>query len=55
MMNYVFFDKSDNDGTGSKSPGKYVGSDGDIGFGNFVSTRIESLGDVVPFVMFVPI
>ena len=49
-----FFDESDNDGSGSGSPGKSVGSDGDMGFGNFVPTGIESLGDVVPLVVFVP-
>ena len=66
-----FFDnESDNDGSGSGSPGKsafpfcsykYVGSVGEsvgsvsgVGSGNFVLTGIESLGDVVPLVLFIP-
>ena len=50
-----FFDQSENYGSGSGSPDKYVGSAGDIGFGDFVLTGIESLGNVVPLVVFVPI
>ena len=65
-----FDDESDNDGSGSGSPGtpafpfcsyKYVGSIGEsvgsvsgIGSGNFVPNGIESLGDVVPLVLFIP-
>ena len=49
-----FFDESENDGSGSGSPGKSVGSADDVDLGNFVPTGIESLGDVVPLVMFVP-
>ena len=57
-----FFDESENDGSGSGSPGTSVGSAGEsvgsvngVGFGNFVPTGIESLGDVFTFVMFAPI
>ena len=50
-----FFDESDNYGSVSGSPGKYIGSAGDVGFGGFVWTGIKSLGDVVPLVVFVPI
>ena len=49
-----FFDKSDNAGSGSGSPGKSIGSAGDVGFGDFVPTGIKSLGDVVLLVVFVP-
>ena len=49
-----FFDESDSRGSGSGSPGKSVGNAGDVGFGNFVPTGIESLGNVVPLVVFVP-
>ena len=68
---YFFVNKSDTDGSGSSSPsifsflfsfGKYVGTDDEyvgsfigVGFGNFVPTGIESLGDVVQCVVFVPI
>ena len=49
-----FFDESDNDGSGSGSPDKSVGSDGDVGSGVFVPTGIESIGDVVTLVVIVP-
>ena len=55
------FNKSDNDGSGSGSPGKpigiadeSVGSVSGVGFGNFVPTGIESLGEVFQLVLFVP-
>ena len=41
-----FFSESDNDGSDSGSPVKYVDRAGDIGFGNFVPTGIKLLGDV---------
>ena len=50
-----FFDESDNDGSRSGSPDKFVGSAGEVGFCDFVLTGIESLGDVVMLVVFVPI
>ena len=66
----LFNDESDDDGSGSGSPGtcafpffssKSVGSVGKsvgrvcgVGSGIFVPTGIESIGEVVPFVMFVP-
>ena len=49
-----FFGEYDDDGSGSRSPGKSVGSADDVGFGDFVPTGIESLGDLVPLVVFVP-
>ena len=49
-----FFGEYDNDGSGSRSPGKSVGSAGDVGFGGFAPTGIESLGKVVTLVMFIP-
>ena len=48
------FGEYKNDESGSGSPGKPVGSAGSVGFGDFVPTGIESLGDVVPMVVFVP-
>ena len=66
-----FFDESDNDGSGSGSPGTFdfpfssgksvvsanesVGSVSGVDFGDFVPTGIESLGVVVPLVVLVPI
>ena len=66
-----FENESENDGSGSGSPGtfalpfssgKYVGSAGEyvgsvsgIGSGDFVQIVIESFGDVVMLVMFIPI
>ena len=49
-----FFDESDSYGYGSGSPGGSVGSTSGIGFGDFVLTGIESIGDVVLLVVFVP-
>ena len=49
-----FFNESDNDGSGSGSPGKSVDRVSDVGFGNFFPTGIDSIGDVVPFVVFIP-
>ena len=56
-----FFGESDNDGSGSGSPGKSVGSAVEsvggvsgVGFGVFVLTGIKSIGDVVLLVVFVP-
>ena len=49
-----FFDESYNDGSGSVSPGKFVGSSGDVGSGFFVPSGIESIGNVFPLVIFVP-
>ena len=56
-----FFDESDNDGSEFGSPGKYVGSVDEsvgsvsgVGSGDFVTTGIESLGEVVLLVVFVP-
>ena len=48
-----FFDESDSYGYGSGSPGGSVGSASGIGFGDFVLTGIESIGDVVLLVVFV--
>ena len=55
-----FFDESDNDGSGSGSPGKSVGNAGEsigsvrgVGLGGFVLGGIESHGDVVLLVVFV--
>ena len=66
----LFDDESDNDGSGSRTPGmcafpfcsdEFVGSVGesvgrfsDVGPGFFVPTGIKSIGDVVPLVVFVP-
>ena len=54
--------ESDNDGSRSGSygmsvcsSGEYVGSVSAVGFGKKIPTGIESLGDVVQLVMFVPI
>ena len=41
-----FFDESKNDGSGSGSHVKYVGSAGDVGFGDLFLTGIESLSNV---------
>ena len=65
-----FDDESDDDGSGSRYPcmcdfpffsGKYVVSVGEsvgcvrgVGSGFFFLTGIESIGDVVPLVVFVP-
>ena len=65
-----FFDESENDESGSGSPGMFafpfsseksvgsavesVGSVSGIGFGDFVTIGIKSHGDVVPLVVFVP-
>ena len=60
---YLFNDESDNDGSGSGSPGtcdfpffagNYVGHVGHIVSGVFVLTGIKSIGDVVMLVVFVP-
>ena len=60
---YLFDDESDNDGSGSRSPGtcdfpfcseEYVGRVIGVGSGDFVLTGIESIGDIVPLVVFVP-
>ena len=48
------FDESDDFWSGSVSPGKYVGSACGVGFGNFFSNGIESLGNLVPLVVFIP-
>ena len=48
------FEESDNDGSGLGSPGKYVGSAGDVGFGDFPPTGSKSLGNVVLLFVFVP-
>ena len=48
-----FFDGSDNNRYRSRSPGKSVGSAGDVSFGNFVPTVIESLGNVALLIMLV--
>ena len=61
--NLFFDDESDNDGSGSRSPGtctfsfcsgKSVGRVSGLGSGVFVPTGIESIGDVVLLVLFVP-
>ena len=68
---YSFKDESDNEGSGSWSPGtcafpffsgksigsvvKSVGRVHDIGSGIFVSIGIKSISDVVLLVVFVPI
>ena len=68
---YLSDDESDNDGSGYGSPstcafpfcsGKFVGSVGEsigrvrgVGSRVFVPTGIESIGDVVPLFVFVPI
>ena len=65
----MFDNESDDDGSGSGSPGtctfpffsdesvsrvgKYVGHVCGVGSGIFVLTGIESIGDVVPLVVFV--
>ena len=56
-----FFDESGYDWSGYGSPGKSIdsagGSIGSVsgkGFGDFVLTGIESLGDVFQLVMFMP-
>ena len=49
-----FFDEYDNDGSRPGSPGKYFGSAGDVGLRDFVTTVIESLGNVVLLVIFLP-
>ena len=65
-----FYDESGNDGSGSGSPGtcafpfcsgksvgslgKSVGSVHGVGSGVFVLAGIESIGDIVPFLLFVP-
>ena len=49
-----FFGESDNGGSGSGSRGESVGSNSYVGFGYFVPDGIESLGSVVPLVVFVP-
>ena len=65
FLSHFFFcdDESDNDRSGSGSPGtcnflfcshNYVVSVSGIGSGVFVPTGIESIGDVVPLVVFVP-
>ena len=48
------FSESENDESGYGYPGKSVGSSGDVGFVYFVPTGIESIGDVVLLVVFVP-
>ena len=50
-----FFDESDNYGSGSGSPGKSVGVAGEVSFGDFFSTGVETLGNVVSLVVFVSI
>ena len=61
---YFFNDESDNDGSGSCSPGtcnfpfcsgNSVSHVRGVGPVVFVPTGIESIGDVVPLVMFLPI
>ena len=61
---YLFNDDSDDDGSGSRSPGmcalpffsgNSVGCVSGVGSGIFVPTGIESIGDVIPLVTFVPI
>ena len=58
----LFNDESDDDGSGSGSPGtcvfpfcsgKYVGGVSGVGSIIFVPTGIESIGDVVPLVVLV--
>ena len=67
---YFFGSESDNDGSGSGSPGtcafpfcsekcfgsvgESVGSVSGVGSGDFVPTGIESLGDLVPLFVFLP-
>ena len=66
----LFDDKSDNDGSGSGSPGtctfqfcsgksvssggKSVGGVSGVGSGVFIPTGIESIGDVFPLFVFLP-
>ena len=61
---YLFAGEYDDDGYGSGSPGmctfsfcsgKSVGFVSGVGSGVFFLTRIESIGDVVPFFFSVPI
>ena len=60
---YFFDDESDNYGSGSGSPGmcafpfcsvKYIGGVSGVGSGDFVLTRIESIGNVVLLFVFIP-
>ena len=60
---YIFGDDSDDDGSGSGSPGtctflfcsgNSVGCVSDVGSGIFVPTGIELIGDVFPLVVLVP-
>ena len=60
---YLFNDESNNDGSRSGSPGtcdfpfcsyNSVDCASDVGSGVFVSTGIESIGDVVPIAVFLP-
>ena len=51
---FDFFSEYNNYGSGSGTHGKSVGSAGDVGFGVFVLIGIESLGNVVILVVFVP-
>ena len=71
MLEFILFDKldlfddeSDDDGSVSGSPGmcafpfcsgKFVGGFSGVGYGVFVPTGIESIGDVFPLVVFVSI
>ena len=60
---YIFDDEFEYDGSGSGSPstcdfpfcyGNSVGCVSGVGSGVFVPTGIDSIGDVVPLVVFVP-
>ena len=59
---YLFDDESDDDGSESGSPGtckfsfcsgNFVGRFNGVGSGVFVTTGIESIGGIVPFIVFV--
>ena len=59
----LFDNEDDDDGSGSRSPGtccfpffsdEYVGRVSGVGSGDFVPTGINSIGDVVLLVVFVP-
>ena len=60
---FFFDDETDNDGSGSRScitcafpffSGSFVGHVSGVGFGVFVLTRIDSIGDFVLLVVFLP-